>query len=100
MVATMSFRRRRDEWDDFLERHGAELRACGVPDYLVADKKRFLVFLDHGYDEVGWYQDHGAFFNADVLTDDQITRLAELVSKVDGRYAVSVSSRWKSSGHP
>jgi hypothetical protein len=49
----MSFRRRRDEWDEFLKRHGPELRACGIPDYVVAKKMRFLVFLDHGYDEGG-----------------------------------------------
>lgn len=63
----MAFRRRRDEWDEFLSRHGAELRACGIPDYVVAKKMRFLVFLDHGYDEWGWAENHHAFFDARVL---------------------------------
>ena len=49
----MSFRRQRDDWDKFLKRHGPELLACDIPDYVIAKKMRFLVFLDHGYDEWG-----------------------------------------------
>lgn len=94
----MAFRRRRDEWDEFLSRHGPELRACGVPDYVVAKKVRFLVFLDHGFDEWGWAENHHAFFDARVLSDEQIARLAELVGRhIDARYAVSVGSRWQRS---
>jgi hypothetical protein len=95
----MSFRRRRDKWHDFLKCHGAELRACGLPDYVVADKLRFLVFLDHGYDEWGWAKNPHAFFDARVLSDEQIARLTELVGRhVDPRYAISVGSRWQRSG--
>src|SRR5690348_7853990 len=72
----MAFRRRRDEWDEFLKRHGAELRACGLPDYVVADRMRFLVFLDHGYDDWGRVENPHAFFDARLLTDEQISRLA------------------------
>ncbi len=92
----MGFRRRRDEWDDFLKRYGAELKACGIPDYVVAKKMRFLVFLDHGFDEWGRAENHHAFFDASVLTNEQVARLAELVGQhIDIRYAVSVGSRWE-----
>ncbi|MBY0455713.1 MAG: hypothetical protein K2V38_00085, partial [Gemmataceae bacterium] len=50
----MSFRRKRDGWDEFLRRHGAALRACGVPDEVTRDRGRFLRFLDHGFDQDGW----------------------------------------------
>jgi hypothetical protein len=94
----MAFRRRRDGWDQFLSRHGPELRACGIPDYVVAKKIRFLVFLDHGYDEWGWAENHHAFFDARVLTDEQIARLAGLVGRhIDARYEVTVGSRWQRS---
>jgi hypothetical protein len=95
----VAFRRRRDEWDDFLKRHGAELRACGLPDYVVAHRIRFVVFLDHGYDQWGWAENPHSFFDARILTDEQIARLAELAAKqVDARYGVLVGSRWQRSG--
>ena len=75
----MAFRRYRDDWDDFLTRHGPELRECGISDYVVAKKMRFLVFLDHGYDDWGRVEDRHAFFDAKVLSHKQIVRLAKLV---------------------
>lgn len=92
----MAFRRRRDEWDDFLQRHGAELEECGIPDYVVRDKPRFLVFLDHGYDEWGWAKHPHAFFDSRVLSDEQITQLAEVVAThIDEHYRVPIQSRWE-----
>jgi hypothetical protein len=94
----MAFRRRRNEWDGFLERHGAQLRACGLPDRVVADRLRFFVFLDHGFDQWKWAKNPHAFFDARVLTDDQIARLAEIVGRhVDAGYRVLVGSRWQRS---
>ena len=94
----MTFRRKRDSWSEFVSRHGSELRACGVPEYIFAKKKRFLVFLEHGYDEWGWAENKHAFFDARHLTDEQVARLAELVDRhVDARYAVLVGSRWQRS---
>jgi hypothetical protein len=94
----MAFRRQRDEWDEFLSRHGPELQACGIPDFVVAKKMRFLVFLDHGYDEWGRAENDHAFFDARVLSDEQIARLAELVGRhIDPRYTVTVGSRWQRS---
>ena len=60
----VAFRRRRDEWDDFLKLHAAELDLCGVPDHVLADKQRFFVFLEHGYDERGWAENPHACFDA------------------------------------
>jgi hypothetical protein len=93
----MSFRRRRNEWDEFLKRHRAELRACGVPDHVTATRLRFLLFLDHGFDQWGWAENrHAAVFNGDLLTDEQLRRLAELVAAhVDARYRVPVASGWR-----
>ncbi len=92
----MSFRRQRDDWDDFLKQHGEELRACGVPDVLVTKKIRFLVFLDHGFDEWGWAENQHAFFDARVLTEEQILRLADLVgTHIDEQYRVLIGSRWQ-----
>lgn len=92
----MSFRRNRDEWDGFLKTHGEELRECGIPDEVIADKMRFLVFLDHGYDDWGRFENRYGFFDSKLLTDDQIQRLAELVgSQIDERYQIPISSRWQ-----
>lgn len=97
----MSFRRERDDWDEFLKRFGPELRACGIPDYVVAKKMRFLVFLDHGHDQWGWAENHHAFFDSRSLTDEQIGRLAELVgTHIEERYRVPISSRWQRSTLP
>lgn len=96
----MAFRRRRDEWDGFLSRHGHELRTCGIPDYVIANKRRFLVFLDHGYDEWGWVENHHAFFDARDLTDERIAQLADLIGRyIDTQYAVLVGSRWQRTMH-
>jgi hypothetical protein len=92
----MAFRRRRNEWDDFLKRHGEELRACGLPDHVIADRLRFFVFLDHGFDEWDRVKNPYGCFHARFLTDEQIARLARFVgSHVDARYRVSVGSRWR-----
>jgi hypothetical protein len=92
----MSFRRQRDEWDDFLKRHRDALLECGIPDYIAANKRRFLIFLDHGYDEWGWAENHHAFFDSRILTDEQVARLAELVATYfDERYRVPIGSRWQ-----
>ena len=76
----MSFRRKRDEWDEFLKQHGAELRECGVPDYVTRHRMRFFVFLDHGYDDWG----QGERQLADVwtikfLSSEQAARLADFI---------------------
>jgi hypothetical protein len=77
----MSFRRKRDKWDEFLARHGAELRACGVPDDVVRDRGRFLRFLDHGYDEDGaWLSRPSTAWSPTMLTPEQATRLADFLS--------------------
>jgi hypothetical protein len=92
----MAFRGRRDEWAKFLRQYGPELRACGLPEHIVADKLRFFVFLDHGFDQWGWARSPHDYFDARVLTDDQIARLAEFVNAhVDSRYRVRVASRWQ-----
>jgi hypothetical protein len=78
----MSFRRKRDEWDEFLKRHGPELRACGVPDAVTADRVRFLVFLDHGYDEHGWYESRPcAPWSINTLSAEQAARLAAFIER-------------------
>ncbi len=92
---TMSFRRKRDEWDEFLSRNRDAIMKCGVPDIVIRDKLRFLVFLDHGYDELGWAENNHAFFHSKVMTDDQIDRLAKLVGEnIDQRYLRIIASRW------
>lgn len=92
----MSFRRKRDEWDDFLTRHGPELRLCGIPGIVMRDKLRFLVFLDHGFDEWGRAENSHALFDARILSDEQIAKLADLVAThVDDRYRILISSRWQ-----
>ena len=92
----MSYRRKRDDWDDFLKRHGEELIDCGLPSYLVRDRKRFLLFLDHGYDEWGWSKDRHGFFTSRALTDAQIQRLARIVGNhIDAVSGQVIASRWK-----
>jgi hypothetical protein len=92
----MAFRRERDDWSDFLRRHGEELRSCGVPDEVSRDRLRFLAFLEHGFDERGWARSPHAFFDARVLTDEQIARLADFVAEQFGeKYRVPIASRWQ-----
>jgi hypothetical protein len=94
-VISVSYRRRRDAWDDFLKFHGSELLECGLPAYLIRDKMRFLVFLDHGYDEWGWYYSRHAFFDATALTDEQIQRLSQIVGDyIDEGFRQVIASRW------
>ena len=92
----MAFRRRRDEWDDFLKRHKDALLECGIPDDIVANKLRFFIFLDHGFDQWDWVKNRHDFFDARFLTDEQIARLADLVgTHIDESYRVIVGSRWQ-----
>jgi hypothetical protein len=91
----MSFRRQKDEWREFLHRHQEELRACGVPHDVWRDQQRLFVFLDHGFDQWGWAENPHACFNSDILTDDQIGRLAAFVAGHFGeQYRVRIASRW------
>lgn len=70
----MAFPRQRDDWYYLLEKHEAELRACGLPDHLVANKLRFSVFLEHGFHQWEWAKTPHACFDARVLTDEQTAR--------------------------
>jgi hypothetical protein len=85
MGNAMSFRRKRDEWDEFLKQHGAELRACGVPDFVTRDRMRFLIFLDHGFDEYGWYEARPSTpWSIDILSSEEAGRLAEFIARLFG----------------
>ena len=62
--------------------NGAELRACGVPDYVTRDRMRFLVFLDHGYDEQGWGERQLVdVWSVEFLNLEQATRLADFIAR-------------------
>ena len=92
----MAFRRPRNEWSEFLRRHAEEFRTCGIPDEVSRDRLRFFVFLDHGFDEWGWARNPHACFDARVLSDEQIARLADFVAKRFGeQYRVPIASRWQ-----
>jgi hypothetical protein len=83
----MSFRRSRDEWDEFLKLHGGELRTCGVPDDLTRDKGRFLVFLDHGYDDWGQATCPTATpWGPQFLTPGQCGRLGDFIATHFGEH--------------
>jgi hypothetical protein len=84
----MSYRRKLDEWDAFLKRHGPELLACGVPDTIVHDRKRFLRFVDNGYDEDASLCHH-APFSPDLMTPEQAAQLATLIREHVGDEAGS-----------
>lgn len=91
----MAFRQKRDSWDEFLREHRTDLRECGIPDEVFEKRLRFLVFLDHGFDQWGYAKNPHAFFHPDVLTDEQLDRLADLVEEhFDLSYAEVIRSRW------
>ena len=92
----MSFRRRPDEWADLIRRHRAELLSCGIPEDVFSNRVRFLVFIDHGYDETGWLASPHEAFHSRVLTDDQVSRLARFVTQHIGELEGKlVASRWR-----
>lgn len=91
----MGFRRKRGEWDDFISKHRESFVASGVPTYIYTDKLRFLIFLDHGYDEVGFFKSPHETFSSSLMTDEQIEILAKLVGDfIDANYRVAIESRW------
>jgi len=77
----MSFRRKRDEWDEFLKQHAPELRACGVPNDITRDRGRFFSFLEHGgFDEWGWYETKpSTTWSIDFLSPEEASRLSEFI---------------------
>jgi hypothetical protein len=76
----MAFRRQRDDWDKFVREHMDELLFCGIPREVFSNKRRFLLFLDHGFDQWAWAKNrHARVFNARDLTDAQVRRLSRLV---------------------
>lgn len=92
----MAFRRHKDDWKEFLRHHSQELAKTGVPEYVLRDRLRFFVFLDHGFDEHGWGKAPHDFFDSRTLTDDQIMILADLVAHHFGEhYRGRISSRWQ-----
>jgi len=91
----MAFRRKKDGWRQFLQKHSEGLTFCGIPEEVYRDRRRFIVFLEHGYDEWGWFENHHAFFHPRVLSDEQIAHLAKLVADHIGEeYRIPVASRW------
>jgi hypothetical protein len=82
----MSFRRKRSEWDEFLKQHGAELRAYGVPDEVTRDRMRFLRFLDHCFDQDGWYESRPHTpWSIDMITPEQAVQLAAFIARHFGK---------------
>lgn len=57
------------------------IELCGVPDFVMREKLRFLMFLEHGYDERGWTENNHAFFDSKILTDSQMILLAPKLVK-------------------
>jgi hypothetical protein len=77
----MSFRRTRDNWDEFLEQFGPELRLCGVPEEITRDRARFLVLLEHGYDDRGRFANRPSqAWSIEFLEPNQASQFADFVS--------------------
>ena len=80
----MSFRRRKSEdrqaWDRFLRQHRQELLLCGIPEDIFQDQGRFLVFLEHGFDEAGGMRFDTAF-STETLRPEQVHRFAQFILK-------------------
>jgi len=93
--ASMAYRRVRDQWSVFIRDHAQELRLCGIPTEVSRYRLRFLVFLDHGFDQWGWATNHHACFNSNTLTDEQLHLLADFVARHFGeQYRATIASRW------
>jgi hypothetical protein len=92
----MAFRRRGDGWSVILRQHVEELRACGAHEAVLRNRLRFLVFLDHGFDQSGWAKRPHTFFYSHMLSDEQVARLAEFIAMHFGeQYRIPIASRWQ-----
>jgi hypothetical protein len=93
--AEMAFRRKKGDWREFLHQHGQELRACGIPEEVFRERLRFLIFLDHGFDQWGWAKNPNNFFNSDLLSNEEIERLSDFVARHFGeQYRAPIATRW------
>src|SRR5690242_20627562 len=91
----MSFRRKNDGWSKFCREHRKDLDYTGIPEEVWRDRLRFMVFLDHGYDEFGWAASPHSFFDSTSLSDDQVQRLVTVCAEVvDEPTLRMVRSRW------
>jgi hypothetical protein len=92
----MTFRRERDALDEFLTQFGEDVVRCGIPEYIVTNKKRFKIFLQDGVDEWEFEDNPNGYFDARHLPDDQIAMLAELVARnLSESYRARITSRWR-----
>jgi hypothetical protein len=57
---------------------------------------RFIVFLEHGYDDWGRVENPHSCFHPDMLSDEQIQRLADVVGDHIGeQYRIPIATRWR-----
>ncbi len=77
----MGFRKNRnDEWRIWLNQNSHHLMAnCGVPEYIIKDEKRWFIFLDHGYDEVGWYEDQHMAWDINRLSPEEAKNFYDFI---------------------
>ena len=92
----MSYRKNKNEWSELIRAHRADLRACGIPDFIYESEMRFFAFLDHGYDEYGWAKDQHNCFDSRNLSEEELSRLADFVTRhVDASYEARIRSGWR-----
>ena len=67
-----------------MKRHGPELRTYGLPDIITRDRKRFLHFIEHGYDP------DARHFSPNLMTPAEAAELAAFILQHVGEQAASV----------
>ena len=65
------------QWRRWCERFEKELRATGIPEYILEDEMRFFVMLEHEYDD--WERENDPW-EIEELTPDQARALRELLA--------------------
>ena len=50
-----------------MNHHANELLACGVAEEIFRDKRQFLLLLQEGWDEGGWYDGNTLFAGVEIL---------------------------------
>jgi len=69
------------EWNKWVKHSRHILNECGIPDYIYKSKKRWYIFLEHKYDEVGWFNDHHSAWSIDNLSKDGAKKFHDFIAR-------------------
>ena len=77
----MSFNKKQRDWNKWKKKNQNFLNKCGIPEEIFETEERWFLYLEHGYDEIGYYKKIPIVHDINTLTKSQRDLLINFLSE-------------------